>query len=818
METWIYPLDCDDGSLAILGGKGLNLARLVRAGLPVPGGFVLTTAAYDAFVAHNRLREPIAAALAAGNLADPIALESASAAIRERFSSGTLPAELATGLDTAYAEVGRRPVAVRSSATAEDLPGLSFAGQQDTLLNVVGPDALRDAVVRCWSSLWTARAIGYRARNGIDQASVSLAVIVQEMVESEVSGVLFTANPISGLRDEIVVDAAFGLGEALVSGQVEPDHFVLAPDGTVRQAALGAKALRIHGRPGGGVVQETRDGAAERTLDADQLRALAALGRQVAALYGTPQDIEWALAGGRLVLLQARPITTLFPLPAGAPHFNAFFSFASVQGVFDPLTPLGRDVITHLLNGVIRLLGHRGSPVVATAAQRIYIGYDGLLAYGFIRRIVLGAMQSIDPAAAETLRQLVDAGEFPPPRRLPLRIRLRLVRLLVGWLPVYLRALRDPDAARRTFNASLEALVTTSWMRAAGAADLRQLAKVTTRAADVLLAELFTTFLPRFAPGMMALTLLPRVTGMDALPLTRGLPHNVTTKMDLALWATAQAIRSDDAALQACLAGDAAALATAYQAGELPGAAQRAIDAFLENYGMRGLAEIDLGRPRWREAPAPLLEAVRSYLRIGDAAQSPAAVFARGEAAAKAALAEQVAAARRKPAGALRARLVPWLYYRLRALVGLRESPKFTIIRIFDALRRALLDAGAALVARGYLDRAEDIAFLHLNELRGGPRRSWPATIATRRAAYGANAPPAGSAPAHGGWARLLRRSGRNRPGPAPCQGSPVSPGVVEGRCAWCSRRSRPGSSRARSSSARAPIPPGPRCFSPPAG
>ena len=216
----ILPLNSKEANLENAGGKGANLARLARAGFAVPPGFIITTSAYLAFVGTNDLQRSIFAALQKVSPDDPASLQAASHAIRDRFSSSSLPSVIASDIKSAYTELGSPAVAVRSSATAEDLPGLSFAGQQDTFLNIIGERALLQAVISCFSSLWTARAIGYRARNGIPHAGVSLAVVVQRMVPAEVSGVMFTANPLTGARQEIVIDATLGLGEALVSGLV----------------------------------------------------------------------------------------------------------------------------------------------------------------------------------------------------------------------------------------------------------------------------------------------------------------------------------------------------------------------------------------------------------------------------------------------------------------------------------------------------------------------------------------------------------------------------------------------------------------------
>ena len=229
-RTYVLPLNDSQATLDVVGGKGASLARLADAGLPVPGGFHVTTAAYRAFVAANDLQPHILAALAGANLADLAALEAVSARIRQLFADARVPDEIAAMIRSAYADLANSQfaVAVRSSATAEDLPEASFAGQQETFLNIRGAEAVLDATVKCWASLWTARAIGYRARQGIPPEGVALAVVVQLLVPAEAAGILFTANPITGRRDQVVISAAWGLGEAVVGGLVTPDSLTVA--------------------------------------------------------------------------------------------------------------------------------------------------------------------------------------------------------------------------------------------------------------------------------------------------------------------------------------------------------------------------------------------------------------------------------------------------------------------------------------------------------------------------------------------------------------------------------------------------------------
>src|SRR5690606_27793224 len=290
--TLVVPLrSVGRGDLALAGGKGANLGELIAGGFPVPAGFVVTTAAYD--------------------------LVAAGQVTRAHFEGVAVPGPLRRAILDAYRELGGGPVAVRSSATAEDLPGAAFAGQQDTFLNVVGEDELIDAVRRCWGSLWSERAVAYRDRLGIDRADVRIAVVVQRMVAAEAAGVLFTADPVTGVRGRLVADAGTGLGEAVVSGLVTPDHYVLTPQGEVVSYTPGRREVVVRAVAGGGVSHERGDGAPAGRLPGAALRELARLGTEAARHFGRPQDIEWTYAGGEVSLVQARPMTALPPPPIG---------------------------------------------------------------------------------------------------------------------------------------------------------------------------------------------------------------------------------------------------------------------------------------------------------------------------------------------------------------------------------------------------------------------------------------------------------------------------------------------------------------------
>jgi len=312
---FIVPLSDASAGLSKVGGKGTSLARLAAAGLPVPPGFQITTAAYRRFVAEHGLQEQILAAVSAAAPEQPATFEEASSRIGELFAQSAMPDDIAEEIRQAYARLGGGdvPVAVRSSATAEDLPGASFAGQQETYLNIPGAEAVLEAVKRCWASLWTARAIAYRARQGIAPGSVALAVVVQKLVFADAAGVMFTANPITGKRDEIVINAAWGLGEAIVSGAVTPDTLTVekATGRIIRRETTEKRAMTVRAETGTWEVPVPVSQKKKAVLTGAQAAELARLGTDIEKLYEMPMDIEWTLATGKLEIVQARPITAL---------------------------------------------------------------------------------------------------------------------------------------------------------------------------------------------------------------------------------------------------------------------------------------------------------------------------------------------------------------------------------------------------------------------------------------------------------------------------------------------------------------------------
>ena len=316
----IVPLSAEE-PLAVVGGKGQSLGHLKRAGFTVPDGFVLTTPAYHDFIASNEIQHRLETLARPEIRGESLTFAPAADRIARLFANSRIPDTVASALRKASGEPGTRGVAmaVRSSATAEDLPEHSFAGQHDTFLNVSGFEAILEAVCKCWTSAWSARALSYRHERAISHTDVAVAVVVQRMVTADVSGVLFTANPVTGERAEMVVNASYGLGEGIVGGEITPDTFVIdRASGDVTSTTLGAKARMVVADGDSGTKTRDVPHASRETpaLTPAQLRELAANAIEVEASFdGQPQDIEWLHADGAFVLVQSRPITGLPPPP-----------------------------------------------------------------------------------------------------------------------------------------------------------------------------------------------------------------------------------------------------------------------------------------------------------------------------------------------------------------------------------------------------------------------------------------------------------------------------------------------------------------------
>ncbi|MDQ0076307.1 PEP/pyruvate-binding domain-containing protein [Arthrobacter oryzae] len=717
------------GSLELVGGKALNLGKLTAAGFPVPPGFCLTTEAYR--MAAPAELDGVASRLDgapdahAGEVRDELARRA-----REAVAAAPVPPDVEAAVRRAYAAMGDDvAVAVRSSATAEDLPFASFAGQQDSFLDIVGADAVIQAVRRCWASLWTDRAVAYRTANGISHREVGLAVVVQQMVDAGTAGVLFTANPVTGTRTETVIDASPGPGQAVVSGAVNPDHFV-----------VDTASARILQRPPG-------QGA---SLDEAQLRDLTSLGDEAQRLFGAPQDVEWVIdAGGKAWLTQSRPITTLYPLPeeeatgeeAGTdPSADGgtrlYLCGTLLQGLTRPITPMGLSVLS-------LMRGNKGPWKYVNPGLRMYVDLTPLVRSKSGRRTLQRMLPLADGRSAAVLPALLEDPRFSIVRA-PRKERRRRGRngaagpaeterrgtdgtqnlgLAAQFIPAMVRALLWPDAElrrARRYQKRLEDRLALP-LPASPARRLQH-------AEDVLattVSGLIQATLPGPAAGYLMLAAARRLLRGVAKPreleaVLRGLPHNVTTIMDLELWHLAVFLGRDPEARRLLMEQRPEELAARYDAGTLPAVAQSGLRKFLSKYGHRAVAEIDLGMPRWAEEPDHLFGMISNYLRVEDPQQAPDRQFAKAADDAEARISELVARAGTK--NRLRGRLVALCLRRARQLAGMREFPKFCIVMVLAEMHRQLAAVGAELTKAGTIAAAGDVFFLDFDELRVGLR------------------------------------------------------------------------------------------------
>jgi phosphohistidine swiveling domain-containing protein len=728
-------LSTDD--LPRVGGKGANLGALTRAGVSVPPGFCVTTRAFDRFIAALPHPEARFAALEALDGTSAEAARAAAEAMRSALDALAMPEDVARAIVTAWRALGpEHALAVRSSATAEDLPGASFAGQQDTYLNVQGEPALLDAVRRCWISLFTDRAVLYRARGRFGHRSVQLAVVVQTLIDPDVSGILFTADPITGNRYIASIDAGFGLGEALVSGLISADLYrVDMRSREVLLARPGSKAFAIRSVPGGGTRREALPESQReaRALSDEQVRALAEVGARVQSFYGgAPQDVEWCIARGAIYVVQTRPITSLFPVPA-TPRadrgLRVFLSFGHLQMMVDAMPRLAQQVWQLFLPAGKEGITLRSPPtlcaVMVPAGGRLYIDVTGLLRLRRLRGALLGLLSHAYAALGQSIAALVDRPAFREGRGATGAVLWGVLRALG---PLFARVpgallFQDPAAGAAGFDRALEVLPRQSGdrVRAAGtpAGRIRQ--------CTVELNALFSRVrrhLPRMLAGFIALALVRRlaqgrwadsVRG-DVEVLVRGLPGNVTTQMDLAAGDLTEVLRPHpDLAtmLRTHAWREARELLPKVDGGsELSVALER----FLARYGNRGASEIDLSRPRWHDDPSLLLRVMMGGLSAeaaGGHRRQHQAQVAAGEASA----ARLVAAAADGFWGPLRKRWVHRLVRVARIGMGLREHPKFVLVQVLGIVRAEALAAGKSLVQRGQLADAQDVWHLGFDEL-----------------------------------------------------------------------------------------------------
>ncbi len=724
------------GDIAIVGGKGANLGEMTGAGFPVPPGFCVTTEGYHAFI--TPFSAQIYTALEGLDPTDLDSIRAAGAKVRGLMAKHELPNALVSAITKSWQTSGPAfAYAVRSSATAEDLPSASFAGQQDTYLNVIGEAEILAQVKNCFISLFTDRAILYRIQNDFPHHLVALSAVVQRMVMPDVSGILFTADPISENRNTCSIDASFGLGEALVSGLVSADLYrVDKPSGEILTRQIADKKIAILPLKEGGT--ETVDlPISEQTraaLTDAQIKALSDIGSKIEAHYGVPQDIEWALEGDEIFITQSRPITSLYPLAKledGA--FHVFLSLSHLQVMTDPMPPLSVSIWKYFSpvgldeNGEYRYLHDIGG--------RLYGDISPLLRNRRFGKMFINMM-----AVADQIAQAAVAELSTRPALLEKGERFKLGRLVWAMLPI-LRQIPLNLFFKRTEGAVGQANEVISGYVAETKVQIGS-AKSQAAKLDMALSALrgvlpaAGNFAPRMAAGLAGQRLLRKLAGPENAErlndLERGLVGNVVTEMNLTIGDLADELRKSEALLaQVSEHGLEAAKGTDFL---------KAWDAFLAQYGARGLSEIDARRPRWREDPASLLQMV-----IGMTAHDKAGEHRRhyNELTRKSDIASgEVPKHLKGWARGLKRPLVKRLIKVARNLGALREHHKFLMIQVLAEVKVVLVDIGESLAQTGVLDTPEDIWFLTIPEIKAalGSGQPLQEIITARRDEFVVNA------------------------------------------------------------------------------
>ena len=701
--------EIDQTQVAIVGGKGAHLGEISRIeGIRVPAGFCVTTDAYRRAVAEAPSIDDRLDQLSHLNPDDREAIRTLSAEVRRTIEGIAIPGDLAAAITRALAELGEQAAyAVRSSATAEDLPTASFAGQQDTYLNVVGPAAILQHVSRCWASLFTERAVTYRLRNGFDHRKVQMAVVVQQMVFPQAAGILFTADPITGNRKVAAVEASFGLGEALVSGLVNADAYKVR-DGEVVANAVATKQLAILPLPAGGTQEQAIDPARQEQpalTDAQAVR-LVQLGRRIEAHFGRPQDIEWCLVDDDFYVVQSRPITTLFPIPAVDDDSNhVYVSVGHQQMMTDPMKPLG-----------LAFWQMTTPRPMAEAGGRLFVDVTQPLASPASRASLIGALGKSDPLIGDALQTIAERDGFLPsvPDEGP------------AWAPPG----TDAPAPIEADPAIVTELIERSQVSIATAQR-----EIRTRSGSALLdfiqADIQEMKRVQFEPYSLQVIM----AGMEATwwlndqlqtwlgeknaadTLAQSVPNNVTSEMGLALLDVADMIRphpevvaflehvEDDNFLD--------------ELAKLEGGPEAcdAIRAYLDRYGMRCVGEIDITRPRWSERPTTLVPLILGNIRNFEPGAGKHR-FEQGRQEAEKKQQEVLKRLRALPDGEQKADEAKRMIDRVRTFNGYREYPKYGMVSRYFVYKQALLKEAERLVQAHVLGEKDDIFYLRFSELQ----------------------------------------------------------------------------------------------------
>ncbi|MMZ43426.1 Phosphoenolpyruvate synthase [compost metagenome] len=709
--------EMDNTQLLLVGGKGLHLGALTKMeGIQVPEGFCVTTVGYQKAIEQNEMIHALLDRLTTLKVEDREQIYEISKKIRQAIMEVAIPSDVVKAVAHYLSQFGDEyAYAVRSSATAEDLPHASFAGQQDTYLNIIGKESILEHIRKCWASLFTERAVIYRMQNGFDHSQVYLSVIVQRMVFPQASGILFTADPINGNRKLLSIDASFGLGEALVSGLVSADCYQVQ-NGVIVSKRIETKKMAIYGRKEGGTEtkQLNPDQQKTQTLTDQQILQLARIGRQIEEHFGCPQDIEWCLADDTFYIVQSRPITTLYPIPEANDQENhVYVSVGHQQMMTDPIKPLGISV--WILTGA--------TPMFRTGGGRLFVDITMGLASPAGRQNLLDVLGHSDPLIKDALITIIERGDFikldPSDKSEPGPVKSHkgmssadilaeagndpaIVADLIKSSETSLSALKHNTQTKSGLDV-LDCILEDMQQRRQRASDLKNLSVIMSAIhASAWINEKMDEW-------------LGEKNVADTLSLS--VPNNVTSEMGMELLDVADVIRpypkiieylqqvKDDNFLEELVQ---------FEGGQQ---VRDVITAYLDKYGMRCAGEIDITRTRWSEKPSTLVPMILSNIKNLDPGASKRK-FEQGRQEALNKEQDLLARLKQLPGGEQKAEETKQMIDLIRNFIGYREYPKYDIVSRYFIYKQALLKEAERLVQANVLHEKEDIYYLAFEELQ----------------------------------------------------------------------------------------------------
>lgn len=696
--------------LSLVGGKGLHLGELSKIqGIQVPEGFCVTTVGYQKAIEQNETLQVLLDQLTMLKVEDRDQIGNISRKIRQIIMEVDIPSDVVKAVAQYLSQFGEEHAyAVRSSATAEDLPHASFAGQQDTYLNITGVDAILQHISKCWASLFTDRAVIYRMQNGFDHSQVYLSVIVQRMVFPQASGILFTADPITSNRKVLSIDAGFGLGEALVSGLVSADCFKVQ-DGQIIDKRIATKKMAIYGRKEGGTETQQIDSDQQKaqTLTDEQILQLARIGRQIEAHFGQPQDIEWCLARDTFYIVQSRPITTLFPIPEASDQENhVYISVGHQQMMTDPIKPLGLSFF--LLTTVAPM---------RKAGGRLFVDVTHHLASPDSREVFLKGMGQHDQLLKDALMTIIKRQDFiksiPNDKTAPNPSR--------GNADMPAQVENDPTIVSdliESSQTSIEELKQNIQTKSGSdlfrfiLEDIQELKKILFNPKSSVLIR--TAMNASLWINEKMNEWLGEKNAADTL--SQSVPHNITSEMGLALLDVADVIRpypevidylqhvKDDNFLDELAKFDGGSKT------------RDAIYDYLSKYGMRCTGEIDITRTRWSEKPTTLVPMILNNIKNFEPNVGHRK-FEQGRQEALKKEQELLDRLKQLPDGEQKAKETKRAIDIIRNFSGFREYPKYGMVNRYFVYKQALLKEAEQLIEAGVIHEKEDIYYLTFEEL-----------------------------------------------------------------------------------------------------